>query len=124
MGISLPLVGLATGAAKASIDFESAFAGVRKTIDGTETQFVELETGIRNMSKSLPESAVSIANIAESAGQLGIKTADILGFTKVMIDLGETKNLTSQEAATSLAQLANITKMSSDSPARSPLSPP
>ena len=64
------------------------------------------------MSKEIPASASAIAEVAEAAGQLGIEVPNILGFTRVMIDLGEATNLSSDEAATSLARLANITGMS------------
>jgi len=37
------------GALMAAIDFETAFGGVRKTIDATEEEFGELEAGIRGM---------------------------------------------------------------------------
>ena len=43
-----PIVAVGTYSSKAAIDFESAFAGVRKTVDATEEQFAELEEGIRN----------------------------------------------------------------------------
>lgn len=112
--ITLPLVALGAGIIKIGSDFESAFAGVRKTVDATEAQFARLEDGIRNMSKELPASASSIADVAASAGQLGIETDNILEFTKVMIDLGEATNLTADQAATSLARLANITQLPQD----------
>lgn len=85
--VTTPIVGLGTVSTKAAIDFESAFAGVRKTVDATEEEFAELEKGIRQMSTELPASATEIAGVVEAAGQLGIKTKDILEFTKVMIDL-------------------------------------
>jgi len=99
-------------ATKASIEFESAFAGVRKTVEATEEEFKQLEKGIREMSKVMPQSASEIAGVAEAAGQLGIETANILGFTKSMVMLGDATNMTSDEAATALARLANITGMS------------
>jgi hypothetical protein len=34
-GLTLPLVALAGLSAKAAIDFETSFAGIRKTVDGT-----------------------------------------------------------------------------------------
>ena len=35
----------------AAIDFESSFAGVRKTVDATEPQFAELAEGFRNLAR-------------------------------------------------------------------------
>ena len=99
--------------AKGAIDFESAFTGVEKTVDGTEEQMSELKQGIRDMAKELPSTTTEISSVAEAAGQLGIKTEDILDFTKVMIDLGNSTNLNAGEAASSLAKFANVTKMSS-----------
>ena len=98
-------------ALKASIDFESAFAGVRKTVDATEEEFKMLEKGIRDMSKRMPQTASEIAQVAEAAGQLGIETKNILGFTETMVMLGDAINMTSEQAATALARLANITRM-------------
>lgn len=101
-----------TLSAKSAIDFEDAFAGVEKTVDGTKEQMEELKQGIRDMAKEIPSSTTEISAVAEAAGQLGIKTEDILSFTRVMIDLGNSTNLTAEEAASSLAKFANITKMS------------
>lgn len=111
---SVALLGLGAAALKSFASFEEAFAGVRKTVDATEEQFKALEDGIRNMAKVLPSSAVEISAVAEAAGQLGIQTESILDFTRTMIDLGETTNLTSNQAATSLARLANITQLPQD----------
>lgn len=98
--------------AKASIEYESAFAGVKKTVDGTAEELEALSGGLRNMSLEIPIAATELAGIAESAGQLGIETGNILGFTEVMAQLGVTTNLSANEAATALAKFANITKMS------------
>ena len=97
--------------AKGAIDFESAFAGVEKTVDGTEEQMAELKQGIRDLAKEIPSTTTEISAVAEAAGQLGIQTENILDFTKVMIDLGNSTNLSAEEAASSLAKFANVTKM-------------
>lgn len=94
--------------AKAAVDWESSFAGVTKTVDGTTAEISRLEQGLRDMATELPASHGEIAAVAEAAGQLGIKVGDVESFTKVMIDLGETTNLTADQAATSLARIANI----------------
>ncbi len=109
--VTLPLVAIGTAAVKSQIDWESAFAGVKKTVDGTTEQIAALEQGIKDMSKELPSSAEEIAAVAEAAGQLGIQTDNVLGFTKVIIDLGNATNLTGEEGASQLAKFANITGM-------------
>jgi TP901 family phage tail tape measure protein len=101
-----------TLSAKSAIDFEDAFAGVEKTVDGTKEQMEELKQGIRDMAKEIPSSKTEISAVAEAAGQLGIKTENILDFSKAMIDLGNSTNLTADEAASQLAKFANITQMS------------
>jgi len=110
-GVTVPMGLLGGASVKAASDFESAFAGVRKTVDASEKEFAALEQGIRNMAKEMPASAAEIAGVAEAAGQLGIKTENILDFTKTMINLGVATNMSSEEAAASLARLANITQM-------------
>lgn len=114
LGVTTPIVAAGTAAVKSAIDFESAFAGVQKTVDATDTQLAKLKQGIIGMSQELPTSAVEISAVAEAAGQLGIQTDNILGFTRVMVDLGESTNMSADEAATTLARLANITGMSQD----------
>lgn len=101
-----------TIAAKKSIDaaraFESAFAGVQKTVDATPEQFEVIRQGILSMSQELPTTANEIAGVAEAAGQLGIKQEDILGFTRVMVDLGETTNLSAKNGAIILSKFASV----------------
>ena len=97
---------------KASISFESAWAGVTKTVEGTEEQMKNLRDGILKLSTQLPSAATEIAAVAENAGQLGIQTDNILSFSKAMIDLGNSTNLTADEASSQLAKFANIMQMS------------
>lgn len=107
--VTLPLVGLGTLAVKSAIDFESAFAGVRKTVNATEAQFAKMEEEILSLSGQMPFAATEIAGVAEAAGQLGIKTEDIMSFTETMLKLGQATNMTAEDAATQLARFANIT---------------
>lgn len=101
-----------TASVKSAMDFESAFAGVEKTVDGTKQQIEDLKQGIRDLSKEIPSSTTEISAVAEAAGQLGIETDNILDFTKTMINMGNATNLSATEAATTLARFANVTKMS------------
>lgn len=114
MKVTAPIVAMGAGAFKAAVDFESAFAGVRKTVDTTEEGFARLEKGIRDMAKELPASASEIAGVAEAAGQLGIAEENILSFTRTIIDLGESTNLSAEQGATEFARFANIVGMSQE----------
>ena len=102
---SVGALGLAT---KAAMDWESSWAGVQKTVDGTAPQMEALEAGLRGMARELPSSHAEIAAVAEAAGQLGIETPNVLGFTRTMIDMGEATNMSADEAATSLARFMNV----------------
>lgn len=93
----------------ASIEFESAITGVFKTVDGTDEQLQAISDAVKKMSLEIPASTTEIASVAEAAGQLGIKTDDVMSFTETMINLGVATNLTADEAATMLAKFANIT---------------
>lgn len=107
--VSLPLSVLGTVVAKSAIDFESAFTGVRKTVDATEEEYAALEEGIMRMSNKMPQSASDIAAVMEIAGQLGVRgTEDLLKFTDTMIRLGDSTNMSSEEAATSIARIMNV----------------
>lgn len=108
------VVGLGAASLKFGIEFESAFAGVKKTVDTTEEELARLSKGIRDMSKQMPQTATEIAGVAEAAGQLGIEVPNILDFTETMVMLGDATNMSSNQAATSLARLANITGMSQE----------
>lgn len=117
--VTLPLAGLGTAAVKASVDFESAFTGVRKTVDATEEEFAALSEGIKEMSSQMPQSASEIAGVMEVAGQLGVRGTDsLLQFTKTMVMLGDATNLSSEEAATSIARVMNIMGTSSEDVSR------
>lgn len=111
-GIGAAVGTVYASASKPAMNFESAFTGVRKTVEATEEEFAEMRQGILNMSQTdVIASADEIAAVAEAAGQLGIQKEHILDFSKVMIDLGEATNLSADEAASELAKFANITQM-------------
>jgi TP901 family phage tail tape measure protein len=112
--LTLPLLGAGAAAVKMASDFESSFAGVRKTVDATEEEFKELSDGLRELSLRIPVNVNELNNIAEAAGQLGISKENIIGFTETVAALGVATNLTAEEAAVSLAKIANITGLPQD----------
>lgn len=103
--LTLPLVGLAAGAAKLAIDFESSFAGVRKTVNATEPELQQLAMGFRELARTIPVNVNELNRLGEAAGALGIPKEEIIDFSRVMAMLGVTTNVTADQAAESIAQI-------------------
>nr|MBQ4453235.1 phage tail tape measure protein [Clostridia bacterium] len=93
----------------AASEFESAMAGVQRTVGGSEDFISGLGESFKQLSTQMPITAEELAGIATTAGQLGIAQADVEQFTTVMAQLATTTDLTADDAATMLAQFANIT---------------
>lgn len=113
MGEGMVMAGAAIAAglglaAREAIAWESAWAGVTKVTTGSPAQMAELEGELRQLARTLPATHAEIAGVAEAAGQLGVKRQDVAKFTKVMIDMATSTNMTADEAATSMARFANI----------------
>ena len=94
-----------------AISYESAFAGVRKTVDGTEEQLQALSDRFIELSKSMPVTAEEFAKIGELAGQLGVPISQIDSFAETIAKIGTSTNLTTEQAATDFARFANIMQM-------------
>lgn len=109
--VTAPVLALGTTALKSSIEFESAFTGVRKTVNATETEFAQLEATVKRMSTEIAADTTEISNVMANAGQLGIRTDTLESFTRVMIDLGNTTDIVAEEAGSTLAKFANIMDM-------------
>ena len=115
------LVGIGAIGVTNAISLESAFAGVIKTTDGlvdssgelTEVG-ADLRQGFRDLAKEVPIAVEELLGIGELAGQLGVPKEALLEFTETVAALGVSTNLTTEEAATSLARLGNIYQISSE----------
>ena len=96
------------GATKTAIDFEDAWTGVTKTVNATPQQFEKINAGLKNLAQNTSSTYQDIAHYAELAGQMGIPTDSIVGFTKTITELGDTTNLVGEEAAQSIAKFSNV----------------
>lgn len=106
--ITLPLAGVSVAAAKVAIDFESSFAGVRKTVDGSEADFAAMAQGFRDLAKTIPVNVNDLNRLGEAAGALGIPKDKVVEFAAVMAKLGVSTNLTADQAADAIARIQNI----------------
>jgi TP901 family phage tail tape measure protein len=94
--------------AGASISFEQAFVGVRKTVSASEAEFATLERQFRDLALRIPVVAEDIAKVGEVAGQLQVPVPIIASFTEEMLKLGVSTDLTADQAASSLARFAAV----------------
>jgi hypothetical protein len=120
------LVGLGVTSLKTAISFESAFAGVEKTVDGldkvvtgtSQTLGDKLKGSLVEISKATPTTFEELAKIGELGGQLGIQYSEtddsLVKFTQTIADLGVATSLSEEEAATSLARISNIFQQTGD----------
>ena len=101
-------------AVTAAQDIDTAYRDMRKTVDGTETQFEELKQAAIEFSKTHVTSADQILQIEAIGGELGIATEDLQAFAETVSNLDVATNLNTEEAASSLGKLANITHMGAE----------
>lgn len=99
----------------AAIEFESAFAGVIKTTDGLVDETgqltqsgAELQQQFRDLAKDVPIAVEELLGIGELGGQLGVAKEDLLEFTEAIAAMGVATNLTTDDAASQFAQIANV----------------
>ena len=109
--VTTPVLALGATAIKASLDFESTFTSVRKTVDATEAEFDALAASSKAMSTQIAASTGEINEVMATAGQLGIHKNYLADFSRTMIDLGNSTDIVADEAASTLAKFANITNM-------------
>jgi TP901 family phage tail tape measure protein len=112
--VTLPILAVGGAAAKAAVDFESSFAGIRKTVGATEPEFAALAKGIREMAKTKPIDVNELNKIGELGGQLGIAKEGMMGFISTVADLGVTTNMSTEQAAEGIARLSNIMQTPAD----------
>lgn len=112
VGMAFPVARALGGAVRATVQWEDAVANVQKTINPATDNIDELKGSIMNMSKAMPESQQEIGNTMAMAAQLGISgTKNLTEFTKIATQMGVATDMSSEEAATAMARMANVTGM-------------
>ena len=98
-----------TTSLRAARDYESAFAGVLKTVDEGPEVLSRLEEGFQLLSLQIPVTAEELARIGEIGGQLDIPADELLSFTEHVARLSTAvADITTETAALSLAKLSAV----------------
>jgi TP901 family phage tail tape measure protein len=104
-GLIAPL-GLAT---QAAMDFESAFADVRKVVDfPTPDAPRALSNDLLALSTDIPVVANGLTKIAAAAGAAGIQFGELTTFTKDAAEMSIAFQMTAKDSGQSLSELRNI----------------
>lgn len=107
--ITTPVVAAGTGIVKTAMDTEEAFAGVEKAIGGTAEEMAVIQDSIVDMSKRKPFDVTEIAEVVQTAGQLGVARDNIISFAEAVLDLGAvSSDLDAATAAEQMAKYFNI----------------
>jgi TP901 family phage tail tape measure protein len=93
------------GTVGAAMDFESAFADVRKVVDASDEQFGNMRNTIRKMSTELPIASKDIAALFAAAGESGIATNELKSFAEMAARVGIAFDMPAGEAGQDLAKL-------------------
>lgn len=126
LAVTTPLVLLGKKMYGNATDYESAFAGVKKTTDATQEEYDRLYSDLLEISERSPTGFVEGAGIMEMAGQLGVgkvnefgedisaqyqvATEDLTKFTEAYIGLQESTNIQGESGAADLARFLNVTE--------------
>lgn len=105
------LVGGAGGlafATREAMKFETAMAGVKKVVEGTDEQYAKLSNELKKMGAELGISAAEMADLAAAGGQLGIPIEKLSEFTAIASKMSVAFGMSAEEAGNAAATIANV----------------
>ena len=102
-------------ATKQAIEFDSAFAGVRKVVGDVDTKGLDaMRSSILKLSKEIPIVATELAKIFAAAGQAGIPAKEIEKFAEDVAKIAVAFDMTAEQAGTAMAKLRTSLGLSQD----------
>lgn len=89
--------------------WESALAEINKTVDfAAEDGLANMRKGLQELTTQIPQTFEELAAVTATGGQLGIAEENLLGFTETMAKMGVAFDIPAQQAADSMAKIANV----------------
>lgn len=93
---------------QSAIDIDTAYRDMRKTVQGSESDFETLKQAALDFSSQNVTSAEQILQIQAIGGELGIATDELQVFSETVSNLDIATNLNAEDAAQTLGTLSNI----------------
>lgn len=113
LGVTTPLMAIGGLGLRTFVQLEDSWAGVEKVTSGTSDELENLRQQMHDLVTvdRIPLSVTEMYGIAQAAGRLGIATENVIGFSETVAMLGTVTNMTSEQAATDMAQFATVMQM-------------
>jgi TP901 family phage tail tape measure protein len=106
--ITAPIIaGLGTGISQA-INFESAFAEVKKTVNATEAEWARYRQQVIEIARVMPFAREQIASVMAAAGRFGVANDDLAKFTETALKLGTATGQAPEVVAEQVSRLMNL----------------
>lgn len=110
----MALGGTLYGVVKPAMSFESAMADVKKVVEMNGEETAQMESEIKNLSRTIPLSLEGLAKIVAAGGQFGVAKEHLIGFTETAAKMSVAMDMTAEEAGQSMAKLSNVMGMPID----------
>lgn len=113
-GVTVPLAAVGAACVSSAVTIDTALTDVRKTTNLTEAQYQSLKESAVELSKTQPVDAATILSLEGLGAQLGWSDDKLQSFAQTVSGLDIATDMNAEQAATNLAQFANITGMAQD----------
>jgi TP901 family phage tail tape measure protein len=112
LAITAPLTLLGKKMYGNAVDYESAYVGMTKTVEGTEEQYAALNETVQQLSESTPMGYVDLMGIAQTGGNLGVAIDEMDNFVSAYARLqyATDQHISGESGAQDVASFLNITE--------------
>jgi len=89
--------------------WESSMAEINKTVNfAADDGLANMRKGLQELTTRIPQTFEELAAVTATGGQLGIAEENLIGFTETMAKMGVAFDIPAQQAADSMAKIANV----------------
>jgi TP901 family phage tail tape measure protein len=95
---------------QAAANYETALVGVKKTTGLAGDELAKFEADMSAFTQRFAIGKVELLELAQAAGQLGVKTKDLGKFTQIMAEMAKASDVAGEEGAKAIARLLTVTQ--------------
>ncbi|AEO01019.1 phage tail tape measure [Psychrobacter phage Psymv2] len=107
--VGAALAGMGAISIKTAMSFETSMAEIDKTVEFTSSNgLANMRKELQALTTQIPQTFQELAAVTATGGQLGIAEKDLVHFTEVMAKMGVAFDIPAQQAADSMAKIANV----------------